>query len=352
MSGLHSPRTRAFPLDIRRLHAFIKIVDIGSFTRAAAILHVAQPALSQQVAALETYFRRKLLVRSKSGVMPTEAGRILYKHAQVMLRQLDQAKADIEVDGATISGQVAVGLAPLSTASTLALPLLQTVRQRYPNIVLQIHENIGGIISEMIMTGQWDLAFIYDAGETRGVDFEPVLSEDLFLVCPVSALPEDDAGDTIGFGHVAQMGLMMPRRIHIVRQLVDLTFRRVEREPKVIAEIESIPTLSLAVRAGLGSTILPWSAASAIVEGAPAVAARRITGPTIPVKVSLCTSQQFPLSEPAQAVSDILSELAHRYATAHGDRGVRKVRDTSRKNPRPAALPASPDPSLDPSLDQ
>jgi DNA-binding transcriptional LysR family regulator len=78
-------------LDTRRLRAFIKIVDIGSFTRAAAILYIAQPALSQQVATLETHFRRKLLVRSKSGVRPTEAGRILYKHAQVMLRQLDLA---------------------------------------------------------------------------------------------------------------------------------------------------------------------------------------------------------------------------------------------------------------------
>ncbi len=257
--------------------------------------------------------------------MPTEAGRLLYKHAQVILRQLDQAVADIRVDGSMVSGQVAVGLAPLSTASTLALPLLQTVRERYPNIVLQIHENIGGVISEMIMTGRWDLAFIYDPGAMRGMDFEPVLSEDLFLVCPQSALPDGVDDETIPFAQVATMDLMMPRTIHVVRQLVDLTFRRVGVEARVIAEIESVPTLGLAVRAGLGSTILPWSAASAIIEGAPDVAARRITAPNIPVKISLSTSQQFPLSEPGQAVRDILSELAHRYAAEHGDRGVRRV---------------------------
>ena len=121
------------------------------------------------------------------------------------------------------------------------------------------------------------------------------------------------------------MDLLMPRRIHTVRQLAELAFRRIGAEPRVIAEIEAIPTLSLAVRAGLGSTILPWSAASVILEGDAGVAARRITGPTIPVKVSLCTSQQFPLSEPALAVRDILSELAHGYASAHGDRGVRRA---------------------------
>lgn len=253
-------------LDTRRLRAFIKIVDIGSFTRAAAILHIAQPALSQQVAALEAHFRRKLLVRSKSGVRPTEAGRLLYKHAQVMLRQLDLAESDIRVDGTKVSGQVSIGLAPFSTASTLAVPLLKTIRERFPDIVLQVHENIGGIISEMIMTGQLDLAFIHDPGEMRGVEFEPILGEDLFLVCPQSILPGDATEDTVSFKDVAPMELMMPRRINTVRQLVDLTFRRIGSEAIVIAEIESIPTLGLAVGAGLGATILPWSAASVVVE--------------------------------------------------------------------------------------
>lgn len=312
-------------LDTRRLRAFIKIVDIGSFTRAAAILHIAQPALSQQVAALETHFRRKLLVRSKSGVRATEAGRILYRHAQVMLRQLDLAEADIRVDGAEVAGQVCIGLAPF-TASTLAVPLLKVVRERYPGIVLQIHENIGGIISELIMTGQLDLAFIHDPGEMRGVEFEPMLSEDLFLVCSKDRLPENATEDAVDFRHVIPMDLMMPRRINTVRQVVDLTFRRAGGEPRVVAELEAIPTLALAVGADLGATILPWSVASVIVEQSTNVAARRIVSPSIQVRVSMCTSQQFPLSEPAVAVRDALAELAQAYADAHGEQGVRNMR--------------------------
>ena len=98
-------------MDTRRLHAFVKIVDIGSLTRAAAILHIAQPALSQQIVALETHFGKQLLVRSKRGVIPTDAGRALYRHAQVMLRQLEQAETDIESAGTRIAGHVSVGLA-------------------------------------------------------------------------------------------------------------------------------------------------------------------------------------------------------------------------------------------------
>lgn len=264
-------------------------------------------------------------MRSKTGVQPTDAGKLLYKHAQIMLRQLDAAEADIRIDGETISGQVAIGLAPLSTASTLAVPLLKTVRERFPHIVLQVHENIGGIISELIMSGQLDIAFIHDPGEMRGVEFQPILSEDLYLICKPDVLPDRCNTETIEFKQVAPLELIMPRRINTVRQAADLTFRRTGDEPRVVAEIESIPMIGLAVAAGLGSTILPWSAASVVVERSPHLRAFRIVSPTIQVKVSICTSQQFPLSEPAMAVRNILFELAHGFAGIHSSKGVRAI---------------------------
>ncbi|HEX9859279.1 MAG TPA: nitrogen assimilation transcriptional regulator NAC, partial [Paracoccaceae bacterium] len=312
-------------MDTRRLHSFVKIVDIGSLTRAAAILHIAQPALSQQVAALESHFGKQLLVRSKRGVVPTDAGRALYRHAQLMLRQLEQARTDIETNGTVVAGRVSVGLAPLSTAAVLALPLLAAVRTRYPGIILQINENIGGVISEMIMTGKMDVAFIYDAGSIRGVDFDPVLTEDLFLVGPTALLPGDDGTEEIPVEAVAALDLILPTRIHTVRQLVDTTFRRVGVAPRVIAEIESVPTIARAVWARLGTTILPWSSANAIFTGHDDVAVRRITKPSMQVKVSICTSDQLPLSEPAKVVRDILTELAHGFAEDHRARGTRVV---------------------------
>lgn len=312
-------------MDTRRLHAFVKIVDIGSLTRAAAILHIAQPALSQQIVALETHFGKQLLVRSKRGVVPTEAGRMLYRHAQVMLRQIEQAQTDIASAGTSITGRVSVGLAPLSTATTLALPLLQAVRERYPGIILQINENIGGVISEMIMTGKMDVAFIYDPGEIRGVDFEPILTEDLFLVAPKSLLSHPEESEEIAVEEIAALDLVLATRIHTVRQLVDLTFRRVGVDAKVIAEIESVPTIARAIWAGLGATILPWSSANAVIAGRNDIAVRRITKPTMQVKVSICTSDQLPLSEPAKVVSDLLGELAHKFAADHEARGVKVI---------------------------
>ena len=98
------------------------VVDAGSITRAADLLHIAQPALSQQMTALESLFGQQLLSRSKQGVEPTEAGRVLYRHARVILRQLEQAHAEVEVVGRELAGGVSVGLAPYSTVNALGAP--------------------------------------------------------------------------------------------------------------------------------------------------------------------------------------------------------------------------------------
>ena len=295
-------------MDTRRLYSFIKIIDAGSITRAADILHIAQPALSQQLSALEAQFKQQLLIRSKRGVAPTEAGRALYRHAQLILRQVELAHAAVDVSGRAPAGNVSVGLAPYSMGAALALPLLTSVRKRYPDILLHINENFGGVISEAIMTGRMDMAFIYDAGPVRGVQFEPMRTEELFLVAGPGGATLRSDGDEVTVEELAGVGLLLPSRIHTVRQVVEGAFQQASMTPRVVGEIESVLTLVSAVGADLGATVLPWSAARAILDVRNLVV-RRIVDPTIPVKLSLCTSDSQPLSEPALAVHDLFHEL-------------------------------------------
>ncbi len=297
-------------MDTRRLYSFVKVVDAGSITRAADILHLAQPALSQQISALESQFKQQLLIRSKRGVAPTEAGRALYRHAQLILRQLELAQAAVDVSGRAPAGSVSVGLAPYSTGAALALPLLRAVRERYPDILLHINENFGGVISEAIMTGRMDMAFIYDAGPIRGVQFEPMRTEELYLV----SAPGVGSAD-ISIAELADVGLLLPSRIHTIRQVVDAAFRQASLEPKVVGEIESVLTLVSAVSAGVGATVLPWSAAEAILD-VRNLSIRRID-PVIEVKLSLCTSDHQPLSEPALAVHDLFNDLILDFGRPH-----------------------------------
>jgi LysR family nitrogen assimilation transcriptional regulator len=306
-------------MNIRRLRYFVKIIDLGSLTGAAEVLHIAQPALSQQLSTLEEEFQQRLVIRTKQGVTPTAAGLVLYRHAQTILRQLDQACSDVSSAGQNLSGSVSIGLAPGTAASALALPLLKAVRASHPDIVLYINENFGTTLSELIMNGRMDMAVLYGFNTVPGLEYMPLQSEQMYLVSPdkdrgaaADAKPED-----IPLSEIYELDLLLPRSYNVVRKLVDAAFMRAQRTPRVVAEIESMSTLSAAVLAGVGSTILPGSTAYALAASG-SVSMYRIVHPVIEASLALCLSSHLPLSAPAQAVKMIVLELVSRYGERPG----------------------------------
>jgi len=293
-------------VNLRRLKYFIKIVDVGSLTQAAEVLHIAQPALSQQIATLEGEFGQQLLLRTSRGVSPTEAGRVLYRHAQQILRQVEQARADVRASGRALTGQVSVGLASGTAASALALPLLKAVRSRHPEVVLYLNESLGSTLCELVGNGRMDMAVLYGGRSlVQGLSFEPLLTEELVLVAPAALL---GGRDPVRLAELRDIELLLPRSHNYLRRYVDEAFAGQQMVPRVVAEIESAATLSAAVGNGVGATVLPASAAQAV---AAAVQARlcRIVDPSIEVPLVLCTSDRPALSEPAQAVRAIVLEL-------------------------------------------
>jgi len=293
-------------MNLRRLQYFVKIVDVGSLTQAADILHVAQPALSQQLATLEGEVRQQLLLRTKRGVIPTEAGKVLYRHAQLILRQCEQAKSDMNAAGQRLAGAVSVGLAPGTAAAGLALPLLRTVRTRHPDIVLYLAETYGTTLSELVMSGRMDLAVLYGGGTpVHGLAFSTLLRERLCLVGPQTT---ETPPASIPLRQIVGMDLYLPRPYNVVRKMVDDACAGIGIEPQVVAEIESAGTLISVIAAGLGATILPESMARQVVASSASWLSR-IVEPSIEAPLALCRSDHLPLSEPAQAVKDILLEL-------------------------------------------
>jgi LysR family nitrogen assimilation transcriptional regulator len=311
-------------MNFRRLQYFVKIVDVGSLTQAADILHVAQPALSQQIATLEAETRQQLLVRTKRGVTPTAAGTALYRHAQLILRQVEQARADMKSASQGLSGAVSVGLAPGTAAADLAVPLLRTVRERHPGIVLYLNETYGTTLSELIMTGRMDLAVLY-GGTTavHGLSFQLLLLEPLFLVGPRT---RERPGETVALAEIAEIELVLPRPYNIVRKMVNDACAGSGIVPNVVAEIESDSTLTAVIDDGLGATILPESMARRVVATTGAWRARMVE-PSIEAPLALCQSDHLPLSEPAQVVKNLLVDLA---AGLHGA----TVTPAARKGPR------------------
>lgn len=293
-------------INLRRLKYFVKVVDVGSLTQAADLLHIAQPAISQQLATLEGEVRQQLLLRTKRGVTPTEAGKVLYRHAQLILRQCDQAVVDMQAASRGLSGSVCIGLAPGTMAATLALPLLRILRARHPGIVPYLNENYGTTLSELVMSGRMDLAVLYGGRDAiHGLQFLPLLRESLYLVGPQTLTAPTE---TVTVKELAEFDLYLPRSYNYLRRLVDEAFASMGLRPRVVAEIESAKTLSALISDGLGATVVPTSLARELVVDCNAWQAR-IVDPEIEARLALCQSDHLPLSEPAKAVKEILLEV-------------------------------------------
>ena len=297
-------------METRKLAYFVKIVDTGSITKAALALHIAQPALSQQVASLEAEFRQQLLIRSKQGVAPTAAGLTLYRHAMAILPLIERTRDAVATSGGTPRGRVSIAIAPHSMAATLAPAMVHAVRDRYPDIVLHITEIFGGVLSEAVINGALDIALIYEPGPIPGVHFTTLMEEDLFVVGPAGSLPDAADGDGLPFADLVALPLLLPERNHTIRQVVEAEAAAIGGTVHVVSEVESIPSLIRLIDAGLGWTVMPQAAARAHFAG-EAYESRRVVGPTLRVKFALCSAHQAPLSEAAAAVLMTLRELFH-----------------------------------------
>ncbi len=312
-------------VSFKNLLSFVTAVDAASLTAAAQTLKMAQPALSQQIAALEAHFGHKLLLRSHAGVAPTAAGRELYGHARTLLGQLEQAQRDVARAGGALRGTVSVGLATYSTTSILATPLLKAARERHPEIKLFINDNFGLVLSEMVMTGRMDMALIYAPTQLSGVHLQPLLVEDLFLIAPPGTLLPGADDEAMTLPVLAEVDLLLPGRTHFLRRLVDNAFAQARLQPRVRAEIESAATLREAIEAGLGATILPWALASTFSGLRPPVVRRidDVGQPGLAATVSLCVSNSAPLSEAALAIRKVLLELVAAQLVGQGAAGIR-----------------------------
>ena len=295
-------------MNLRRLKYFVKIVDVGSLTQAADILHIAQPALSQQLATLEGEVNQQLLIRTKRGVTPTDAGKTLYCHAQSILRQCELAQSAIDMTGVSLSGSVSVGLAPGTAAQNLALPLMKEVAQQHPGIVLYFNENVGATLTELIINGRMDMAVTYDHRNIHGLRVMPLLKEDMYFVCPFSlSKPEKE----ISLSQVAQYELFLPRSDNTVRKVLNDAFVQNNLHYRVKCEIESHTTLNATLSAGLGATILPESAARSLLKNGDTWMAK-IIEPNVQACLSFCLADNQPLSQPAEAVKSILLSMMSR----------------------------------------
>lgn len=244
------------PMELRQLRYFIRVVELGSMGRAALDLGVGTPALSQQISRLEGELSTRLLQRTTTGVLPTDAGLAFFRQAQLAIRHADAAAQAARQ--ARLAGHVSIGLAP-STSGVLALPLLEAMRERYPDVRLRLVESLSGNLATLLNARQLDLAVLFETDGARRWSVLPLLDERLFVIGRRD-LPGMPTGRSVRIARLASLPLVLPSGTHGLRAILDAAFARERCAPHVVLEIDGLAVLMDAVRAGLAATIQPGAA--------------------------------------------------------------------------------------------
>ncbi|WP_198084172.1 LysR substrate-binding domain-containing protein [Variovorax sp. E3] len=322
-------------MELRQFRYFIAIADGGSFSRAAQLLHVAQSALSKQMAELEAELETQLLLRSRTGVAMTEAGGVFYERAQGVLKQVGDVRAAVHSAAHAVTGSVVVAL-PQSVSPLIALPIIEAAARRYPDVVLHLNEELTGNMADQLLRGRIDVAVFSPTLPKEDVAFTPVIEEDFVLLeSPRCANPRPPG--EVSLDEATERALVWPARTHghCTRGLVEAALEADGRTPaRVVAEINSVPTLRAAVEAGLGPTIMPLGLAQREVSEGRLVA-HRLASPLMQRVLGLCVSAHLPASHAKRAIVALIGQVMRELAESGQWQGARPIRT------RPLPFPPS-----------
>lgn len=293
-------------MELRQLRYFVAIVDHGSLSRAARVLHIAQPALTQQLRQLEEELGAQLLHRSAQGVLSTDAGKIFYEHAQAILKQVGDAKSAVAQSTGKPAGTVALGI-PQSVSGAFALPLLTAVREMYPEISLQLTEELSGNLIEQLRSGRINLALLFDDGQLTAFASTPLVEEEMMFITR-SDSRFAVRGKTISLAKAVDVPLILPGLQHGVRPRIENIVRSAGLSIDQVIDINSIAILKSALLADMGATILPVAPVLSEIERG-VMLAYPITGAKISRTVSLCSSKNIPLTNAAAAVERLVLDV-------------------------------------------
>jgi LysR family transcriptional regulator, nitrogen assimilation regulatory protein len=313
-------------MDLKQIEYFVRVAELGSFTRASLALNIAQPALSRQVRMLEVELRQSLLVRNGRGATTTEAGKLLLEHGRGILHQVARAREDLGTVRGGLAGRVAVGM-PTSVSKVLTVPLTREFRKRLPDAALSISEGLSVAMQESLIAGRLDIALLYNAVPTPEVEVSPLLQEDLMLVqcaqlgkAVSTATSKGKAVKTtmspsskattlpvITLRELVEIPLIIPTRPNALRTLVDTELHNIGGHLQIALEIDGVAAILDLVADGAGSAVLPKNAV--ITSANPALFSMRpIKG--LRSRLGLAVSAQRPATLTQRAMQEIIRETA------------------------------------------
>lgn len=291
----------------RQLECFVRVCELGSITKAAATLNIAQPALGAQIKALERELGVRLLARTVTGTTPTNAGSIFLEEAKYILRRLENLKRTLREVDANVPRTLRVGM-PASLTGMLASRLLERVHASMPDLTVKIVENPSHVLVEHVQNGKLDMGLAFAVRPNPAVNGEPRLRESLYLITNPGS--PHDRKRPIPLREIVSIDLTMPGEGDVVRQLVDETLRRHKLTLRVAYPVDSMPAMKDVVARGLACAILPSSAVAREMQDGTLVA-RAITKPAISRTLFIIRPTDAAPNEMSRGLYEIVGQLLH-----------------------------------------
>jgi LysR family nitrogen assimilation transcriptional regulator len=293
-------------MDLKQLDYFVHVADASSFSKAAQLLSVAQPALSRQIRTLEVELRQTLFLRNGRGVTLTPPGVRLLAHARGILQQVERVRAELDESRNAPVGRVAVGVPP-SVSRVLSGPLVAEFRARFPRADMSIAEGLTVHILEWLALGRVDVGIVYNPPASPAVELRAFVEQQLYLIGPKRARPGDRGGN-VELRQLPTYPLIIPSRPHTIRMLVDSRLSALGLKAAVALEIDGIRAILDLVQRGHGYAVLPRHA---LIEAGPGakLAARPIVQPALRSVMAVATSAQRPLTRMAQETIDLVQSI-------------------------------------------
>jgi LysR family nitrogen assimilation transcriptional regulator len=295
-------------LDVRAMHYFAQVAQLGSFSHAARVLRLTQPAVSRQVRKLERELGVPLLYRKGRHTFPTEAGEILLARATELNDAANRAYEDARA-GATIpSGPLSIGVSNI--IGQLLLPeLISRFRKNYPKVSLHISEGYSGFVEEWIAQGRVDVGLIWGKPKSPDIVLDPLLALEMSLVAPpVPVRGCEAAGRPIkecAFEDLVRYPLILPALPHALRLLAERAAEKAKVRMNVVVEVEGLMLAKELVKAGLGYSLMAHAGDPYDVRS-KRIRIIRIGPPRVHWVLSVGTRKA---NRPSVAVTNLIREL-------------------------------------------
>ncbi|GAB2587874.1 LysR family transcriptional regulator [Nitrincola alkalisediminis] len=300
-------------MDLKQIEYFVRVAELGSFTKASIDLNIAQPALSRQVRLLEVELGQSLLLRNGRGVSPTEGGKLLLEHGRGIMYQIERTREELSKLKGSLVGRVAVGMPP-SLSKLLTLPLVNRFNQVLPDVSLSISEGLSSQMAEALQSGNLDIALLYNAQAADDIELLPLGRERLYLVRKGTTADRIHVGDAISLKTLTHERLITPSSHNAMRLFLQSEMVNLGLRPNIILEIDGVAIILDLVASGQGAGVLSMNAVKSLGRH-HCFDIHPIVDPDLSIKLYLATSNRRPSTHTQLAMLKLIQEQTQFYVS-------------------------------------